>query len=995
MRTNRLLPLFGLGLLTMTAFAQAPQGFSYQAVARDTDGDAVAGQPIEVQFVLHQGNALGAVVYAETHSTSTNGNGLFALTVGGGSTGTGTFSSIDWGNGPYFIEVGLDIGSSGGFTNVGTQQLMSVPYALYAGKSNVPDGTEVGQILHWDGNAWMADTGLYVHAKRFGIGVQQPEAPLGIRADGSGKLCLSYLNENTPKWNCEDRALAGGPGGLHWVDLTANGGTGASRLFIQDNTGHIGLGTNTPDAALTIRSSTPLKQHFQNGDVPTQSDFWNTIDSYGFNTGQGNPDTGHVHLTLQSMTGHLGLGTNDPPAPLSIKSRTELKTYFETGDVPTQDQFGFTSDGSGFGIGQGAPDALSSRLFIQASNGHVGLGTVTPEQKLHVQGANDGGAIGLQLTNTAASADGGWLLSAIDDNAVPERQKTFAIQEKNGVELAERLTVLPGGNVGISESVPDVKLHVSRSLGDPSAGLDLLEGTGIMVLGPMSDNVVADYRGIQARHGEYVGDVLNITASDLNLQRLGGNILIHGDAAAAPPNRGIITHDARLGLGTITPVEKIEVDGAIKIGNSVGDNDGTIRYTGTDFEGRKGGQWRSLTTNTNTDGFVQGSTPDAIHYSPASGGRVGINEPLPYATLHVSRPVSDPSTPISLSENSGIVVVGPTTDNLVMDHQGIQARIAMAGGTSTTGSAGSLHLQPLGGPLLIHGDSSIPETERVTISTEGKIGVGKTPAERLDVNGAITIGNSETTTPANGTIRWNGSDFQGRSGNAWTSLGSKWEKVDNTEDAIHYSASSGHPKVGIGIAQPNATLHVRNEDPPSGPSTAMFVDLIDSSVNLVEDRDFIGLRIYDHSESPGTGNSRNIGLYVAEVSGQSSAERNLAAVLNGNVVVGDISGQTVGTGGTNVLAIQNGAVPAPPSSTPNGGIQIYSSDLAVVGQPVFHVMNGDGTVIKLYQAPAITPADGSSVAPVYDPTTAALIENMRVRINELEAILKAQGLLAP
>ncbi|MBK6831695.1 MAG: hypothetical protein IPG92_13570 [Flavobacteriales bacterium] len=147
MRTNRLLLFIGLGLFTASSFAQAPQGFSYQAVARDMFGNAVTGQSIGVQFVLHQGNALGAVVYAETHSSTTNSNGLFALTVGEGSNSTGTFSSIDWSDGPYFMEVGMDVSSSGSYSNIGTQQLMSVPYALYAGKSNVPDGTEVGQIL--------------------------------------------------------------------------------------------------------------------------------------------------------------------------------------------------------------------------------------------------------------------------------------------------------------------------------------------------------------------------------------------------------------------------------------------------------------------------------------------------------------------------------------------------------------------------------------------------------------------------------------------------------------------------------------------------------------------------------------------------------------------------------------------------------------------------------------------------------------------------------
>ena len=79
----------------------------------------------------------------------------------------------------------------------------------------------------------------------------------------------------------------------------------------------------------------------------------------------------------------------------------------------------------------------------------------------------------------------------------------------------------------------------------------------------MTDNVVADYRGLQARHGEFVGDVLNITATTLNLQRVGGDILIHGDAATEA-EKTILTSDSKLGVGTLTPTEKLDVNGAIR-----------------------------------------------------------------------------------------------------------------------------------------------------------------------------------------------------------------------------------------------------------------------------------------------------------------------------------------------------------------------------------------------------------------------------------------------
>jgi hypothetical protein len=88
---------------------------------------------VSVKFSLHDQTADGTIVYEETHSTSTNGVGLFSLTFGAGVPTIGTFTSINWSNGYKFLQVQTDIGN--GYVDNGTQQLMAVPYALYAGSS--------------------------------------------------------------------------------------------------------------------------------------------------------------------------------------------------------------------------------------------------------------------------------------------------------------------------------------------------------------------------------------------------------------------------------------------------------------------------------------------------------------------------------------------------------------------------------------------------------------------------------------------------------------------------------------------------------------------------------------------------------------------------------------------------------------------------------------------------------------------------------------------
>ncbi len=114
------------------AFAQAPQKFTYQAVVRNESNTLVRGV-VGVRISILQGGVNGDVVYMETHTTTTNANGLMTLQVGGGTVLSGEFAAIDWATGPYFLKTETDPNGGTNYTIEGTQQLLSVPYALYAG----------------------------------------------------------------------------------------------------------------------------------------------------------------------------------------------------------------------------------------------------------------------------------------------------------------------------------------------------------------------------------------------------------------------------------------------------------------------------------------------------------------------------------------------------------------------------------------------------------------------------------------------------------------------------------------------------------------------------------------------------------------------------------------------------------------------------------------------------------------------------------------------
>ncbi|SHH04523.1 hypothetical protein [Flavobacterium defluvii] len=117
---------------TFKVFAQAPEKMSYQAIIRNQNNDLAANSRISLRVIVHQGTATGTTVYQETHSPTTNNNGLVSLEIGTGTASTGTFSAIAWDKGPYFIETQVDANGGTNYNIMGTTQLLSVPYALHA-----------------------------------------------------------------------------------------------------------------------------------------------------------------------------------------------------------------------------------------------------------------------------------------------------------------------------------------------------------------------------------------------------------------------------------------------------------------------------------------------------------------------------------------------------------------------------------------------------------------------------------------------------------------------------------------------------------------------------------------------------------------------------------------------------------------------------------------------------------------------------------------------
>jgi hypothetical protein len=111
-----------------TASANLPAAISYQAVARDAQGQPMSDANVQIRFTLLADSLNGASEYVEEHTLTTNALGLFTTAFGSGNPVASTFADINWAAGNKYLKVELDSGS--GFVDIGTQQLLSVPFAL-------------------------------------------------------------------------------------------------------------------------------------------------------------------------------------------------------------------------------------------------------------------------------------------------------------------------------------------------------------------------------------------------------------------------------------------------------------------------------------------------------------------------------------------------------------------------------------------------------------------------------------------------------------------------------------------------------------------------------------------------------------------------------------------------------------------------------------------------------------------------------------------------
>ena len=226
--------------LSLNSFAQVPEGFSYQAVIRNSVNLTLDNNDVGMQLKIREGSITGTVVYTETFATSTNSYGLVNLEIGSG-TSADDFSAIAWAtNGPFFIETAVDETGGTSYVVMGTSKLMSVAYAFHAKTSGNGAGPQgLAGTNGIDGATGPAGpVGLVVTAGANG----NDGADGAAGADGNPGAAGANGNDGT-----------NGTNGTNGTDATNFWTESGSNVY--RNLGNVGIGTSSPQFPLHVTAS--------------------------------------------------------------------------------------------------------------------------------------------------------------------------------------------------------------------------------------------------------------------------------------------------------------------------------------------------------------------------------------------------------------------------------------------------------------------------------------------------------------------------------------------------------------------------------------------------------------------------------------------------------------------------------------------------------------------------------------------------------------------
>jgi hypothetical protein len=152
--------------LPIFAFSQAPNKINFQSVIRNNLGEVQSNKSVSIKISILGGSISGTTVYSEKHTKTTDISGLISLQIGNGTVLSGVFANISWGNLAHFIKLEADFSGGSNYVLLGTQELMSVPFALYASKT---DTSSLNLVNRFNSKVNVSDTSNMLLNYRTGL----------------------------------------------------------------------------------------------------------------------------------------------------------------------------------------------------------------------------------------------------------------------------------------------------------------------------------------------------------------------------------------------------------------------------------------------------------------------------------------------------------------------------------------------------------------------------------------------------------------------------------------------------------------------------------------------------------------------------------------------------------------------------------------------------------------------------------------------------------
>ncbi len=575
-----ILILLTLAISISVAKAQSPEKMSYQAVIRDNSNNLVTTISVGMQISILQGSITGTAVYVETHSPTTNDNGLVSLEIGSGTVVSGIFDTIDWTNGPYFIKTETDANGGTTYTITGTSQLLSVPYALYAKTSGSsipgPQGitgstgaTGIQGIAGTTGTTGMTGaTGVVGSTGATGaIGLQGITGTAGM----TGATGVVGSTGTTGAIGLQGIAGTTGMTGATGV-VGSTGATGAAGLQgIAGTTGMTGATGVVGSTGATGASGQTGLQGIQGFTGSTGA----TGPLVSGSTGQTlryNGTSWVANSGLYNDGNKIGIGTINPSAKLSV-----WNGYINVSNGGVRSNYGYYGDAlrtnwgadltlqsSYSGKGILFKTQTGEKMRIDA-NGNIGIGTTNPNTKLQIYGSS-GNLLKLQTSNIM-SIPGQAIGISFVQNQDGEVARVEAITEANGniglrfytysSGAGERLRISSTGNVGIGTTNPNAKLDLGTGYGASGEKFLIYNDDNS---GPLAGTKVGFYMDRFSLQN-------NLTMVFPTLGPFPGSLIFASKATSGTtlvPRLTILGQSGNVGVGTTNPTTKLDVNGVIK-----------------------------------------------------------------------------------------------------------------------------------------------------------------------------------------------------------------------------------------------------------------------------------------------------------------------------------------------------------------------------------------------------------------------------------------------